>query len=116
MVIDAGSFHSSSARRDKDVLSAGLLDAATYPDIIFASTGLRAEGAGWVLTGAVTAHGNTVPVEVVIDGVTREVDGIRVHARAEHLDRYAFGVTKSKGMVGRFLDLDLDIVAVALAR
>ena len=59
-----------------------------------------------------TAKGNTVPVEVLIGGVRREADGIRVHAGAAHLDRYAFGVTKSKGMVGRFLVLEFDVVAV----
>jgi len=35
-----------------------------------------------------------------------------VHAHVEHLDRYAFGVTKVKGMAGRYLDLDLDVFAV----
>jgi hypothetical protein len=37
---------------------------------------------------------------------------MRVHARADHLDRHAFGVVKSKGMVGRYLDLDLDVFAL----
>jgi hypothetical protein len=64
-----------------------------------------------VLSGTVTAHGTTVPVDVVIDRLTPEEDGMRVHARAEHLDRYAFGVTGSKGMVGRHLDLDFDVLA-----
>lgn len=41
-----------------------------------------------------------------------EADGVHMHAVAEHLDRYAFGVTKGKGMVGRYLDLDFDVFAV----
>ena len=44
-------------------------------------------------------------------GLTPDGDGFRLHGRAEHLDRYAFGVTKGKGMVGRYLDLELDVVA-----
>lgn len=59
-----------------------------------------------------TAHGNTAPVDLLVDRVTREAGGWHVHARAEHLDRYAFGVTKGRGMVGRYLDLDLDVLAV----
>lgn len=110
--VDAGSFTSGNPRRDKDVRAASLLDVATYPTITFTSEGLREEAEGWLLTGAVTAHGTTVPVELVIDRVMREGDGIRVHARAERLDRYAFGVTKSKGMVGRYLDLELDTFAL----
>jgi hypothetical protein len=63
------------------------------------------------MSGTVTAHGNSVPVEVVILEATPDGEGVHLRARAEHLDRYAFGVTKSKGMVGRHLDLDLDVVA-----
>lgn len=58
-----------------------------------------------------TAYGNTVPVEVVVDDVHPEGNGIRLHAHADHLDRYAFGITGSKGMVGRYLDLDLAVFA-----
>jgi polyisoprenoid-binding protein YceI len=111
VTVDASSFRSDKARRDKDVRSRMLLNAATYPEITFVSDSLRQDGVGWVLTGAVTAHGTRVPVQVRIDRVATEGDSIRVHARAEHLDRYAFGVTKGKGMAGRFLDLDLDVAA-----
>ncbi|MBA2558770.1 MAG: YceI family protein [Propionibacteriales bacterium] len=111
VVIAADSFASGNARRDKDVSAASLLDVATYPTITFASDGLRPDGERWVLSGTVTAHGTTVPVEVMIDRVMQEGDGIRLHARAEHLDRYDFGISKSKGMVGRYLDLDFDIFA-----
>jgi polyisoprenoid-binding protein YceI len=110
--VDAGSFRSDKSRRDDHVRSASLLDAATYPNITFTSDGLREQGAGWLLDGALTAHGQTVPVQVVIDRATNEGDGVRVHAHVERLDRYAFGVTKVKGMAGRYLDLDLDVFAV----
>jgi polyisoprenoid-binding protein YceI len=110
--VDPASFSSGNAKRDRDVVAASLLDCATHPEIRFTSTGLRQQDAGdWVLSGTVTAHGTTVPVDVVIDRLTPEEDGMRVHARAEHLDRYAFGVTGSKGMVGRHLDLDFDVLA-----
>jgi len=109
--IDAGSFASGSARRDKDVRATALLDTATYPDIAFSSDNLRWDGEHWLLSGIVTAHGATVPVEVEIHQVIQEPPGIRVHAGAKHLDRYAFGITGSKGMVGRHLDLAFDVYA-----
>jgi polyisoprenoid-binding protein YceI len=112
VTVDAGSFRSNSARRDKDVRSASLLDVAAHPDIIFRSEALRRDGDSWRVPGIVTAHGEAVPVEVVIDHVTPETGGVRVHGRANHLDRYAFGVTNGKGMVGRYLDLVLDVFAV----
>ncbi|MBA3799961.1 MAG: YceI family protein [Geodermatophilaceae bacterium] len=111
--IAAGSFNSSNARRDKDVRGARLLDVATFPVITVTSSGLRQDSGHWLLAGSVTAHGSTVPVEVTVDRATAEGDGIRVHAKAERLDPYTFGITASKGMVGRYLDLDLDVFAAA---
>src|SRR5664280_3672185 len=55
--VDADSFRSDKSRRDDQVRSASLLDAATYPNITFTSDGLREQGAGWLLDGALTAHG-----------------------------------------------------------
>jgi polyisoprenoid-binding protein YceI len=112
VTVDAGSFTSNSAKRDRDVRSASLLDVAAHPDITFVSQELRPDSDGWRLTGRVTAHGNVVSVEVLIDRMTPEATGVHVHARAEHLDRLAFGITKGRGMVGRYLDLDLDVFAV----
>jgi polyisoprenoid-binding protein YceI len=114
VTVAAGSFHSNSAKRDSDVRGASLLDVAAYPEITFVSDRLTMDGDSgrWLLSGSVTAHGTAAPVEVAIDRSTRESQGLRVHGRAEHLDRYAFGVTKAKGMVGRYLDLDLDVFLV----
>ena len=113
VTVEAGSFRSSSAKRDKDVRSASLLDVAAHPDITFCSEALRRDGDTWRVSGIVTAHGKAVPVEVIIDHVMPETGGVRVHGRADHLDRYAFGVTNGKGMVGRYLDLDLEVFAVS---
>jgi polyisoprenoid-binding protein YceI len=109
--VDPATFSSGNAKRDRDVVSASLLDCATHPDISFASRGLREDGDRWVLSGTVTAHGTAVPVDVVIDRMVPEGNGMRVHARADHLDRHAFAITGSKGMVGRYLDLDFDMLA-----
>ena len=112
VLLDASSFTSNNAKRDKDVRSAPLLDVATYPDITFESDDLREEGNQWKLSGTVTAHGSAVPVEITINQLTVEGGGLRVHARAAHLDRHRFGITGSKGFVGRYLDLNLDAYAV----
>ena len=111
VAIDAASFRSSNAKRDRDVTGRSLLDAQTFPDITFVSDGVREDAGRWLVSGSVTAHGTTVPVELVLHDVHPEDGGVRLRARAEHLDRQAFGITGSKGMVGRFLDLDLDAFA-----
>ena len=112
VTVDAASFTSGNPRRDKDVRASGLLDVATYPDITFASESVRASEDGLVVAGLVTAHGTPVPVELQVDRLTPEDTGVRVHARVARLDRTAFGVTGKKGMVGRDLDLELDVVAL----
>ena len=49
----------------------------------------------------------------MIDRVTPEGPGLRVHGGDEHLDRTTFGITGSRGMVGRYLDLEFDVLATA---
>ena len=91
-----------------------LLDVDRYPDITFAIRCPAGDsGDGWLVRGTVTAHGHAVPVDVRIDRLTHEGTGIRVHGRAADLDRTAFGITGSRGMVGRYLDLEVDAFASA---
>jgi polyisoprenoid-binding protein YceI len=111
VVLDADSFTSDKARRDKDVRGTRFLDTAAHPTITFDSDGVRPDGDRWLVTGRVSAHGESVPVEVTVDRVGPDGDGIRIHAGSAHLDRHAFGITGGKGMVGRYLDLELDVFA-----
>ena len=110
-VIDAASFSSGNRKRDKDVISANLLDAPSYPEITFSGEGARAQGGDWVVPGTVTAHGVPVPAELTIDGVRTEDGAIGFHAVAT-LDRTRFGVTKMKGMVARTVNVIIDVLAV----
>jgi polyisoprenoid-binding protein YceI len=110
--LDASSFSSNNAKRDKDVKSAALLDIATYPDITFSSEAVHEDGNRVLIDGTLTAHGMAVPVQVTVAAASNEANGVRVRARTTRLDRYSFGITKSKGMVGRFMDVDFDVFAV----
>jgi polyisoprenoid-binding protein YceI len=109
--IDATSFSSGNATRDKDVVSPALLDASAYPEITFTGEGARPQGTEWVVPGSVTVRGVAVPTDLRMDEV-RNVDSmIRFHAVA-NLDRTQFGVTKKKGMVGQNVALAIEAVAV----
>lgn len=112
VTVDAASFTSDNTKRDRDVRSAGLLDVEHYPDITFTSTQMQENpGDGWLLPGTVTAHGRSVPVDVHVDRVATTGQDVLIHAWARNLDRTAFGISGSRGMVGRYLDLELDVVA-----
>lgn len=115
--IAAGSFTSGNARRDHDVKGPGLLDAAVFPLIEFTSTEMREDELGMVLVGSVAMHGVTVPVQLIVSTWKAPgPDRIQVLARAEHLDRYLFGITGAKGWVGRYFDLDFSVAAKRAAR
>jgi polyisoprenoid-binding protein YceI len=107
--VAAGSFNSGMGTRDADVVSATLLDAKAYPEITFTGAGVRQEGANWVLTGSVTAHGTTQPAEVRVTDAHME-DGTARFRATTRLDRTSFGITKKKAMVGRTVDLVIDAV------
>jgi polyisoprenoid-binding protein YceI len=109
--LDSASFASGNARRDRDVSGPGLLDAAAHPDITFTSQQTRQHGDGWTVTGSVTAHGTSDPVEVLVDRTDFEGETVNVHATAR-LDRTRLGVTKKKGMVGRDVEITIDAVAL----
>ncbi|WP_395398482.1 YceI family protein [Arthrobacter sp. UC242_113] len=114
--IAAASFMSNNAKRDGDVRGPRLLDVASFPDIEFASTGVREDERGIVLVGTVAMHGVVTPVQLPVSSwEVRNPDRIQVLARADHLDRYSFGVTGAKGWVGRYFDLDFNVVVVRAA-
>jgi polyisoprenoid-binding protein YceI len=111
--IAAGSYASGNGTRDAHVMSAGLLDAKTFPYITFTGAGARTsdDGAGWVVTGPVTAHGTTQPAEVHVTQAWLEEGTVRFRATAT-LDRLSFGITKMKLRVGRTVNVSIDAVGL----
>lgn len=105
-VIDAASFRTGGAARDKDVKSANFLHVDEHPQITFTSTQLDGDGDRWLLRGQITARGNGAPAELVITEARTDEDGLLVKAVAR-IDRYAHGLTKKKGLAGRYLDLNI---------
>jgi polyisoprenoid-binding protein YceI len=107
--IDAASFASGNQARDRDVTSPNLLDTSTYPEIAFTSHEVRPESTGWVVPGMVTAHGVSATVEIRVEQATLE-DGVARFRATARIDRTSFGVTKKKGMVGRWVQLAIEAI------
>jgi polyisoprenoid-binding protein YceI len=105
-VIDAASFATGSAARDKDVKSANFLHVQDHPEITFRSTELEESGEGWVLRGQITARGHAARADVTLSEVRTDTNGLTIRATCR-VDRYAHGITKKKGMAGRYLDLEI---------
>jgi polyisoprenoid-binding protein YceI len=110
-VIATKSFNSGNILRDHDVISGELLDAAAYPTITFTSSRIQQAGADWVVSGSVTARGTTSDAEMRVREVRMEGSAVRFRATTT-VDRTRFGLTKRKGLVGQFVDIEIKAVAV----
>jgi polyisoprenoid-binding protein YceI len=126
--IEAASFRTRNGQRDHAVRSARFLDAVRNPLITFRSEGidhsvlLLALGRATPLqppaasqaprvSGALTVRGVTRPVSLAVE--LADVSPRSFTARATtRVDRTEFGVTASRGLAGRFLDLSLEVRCV----
>jgi len=108
--IAAASFASGNPRRDNDVTSAVLLDAASYPQITFGSTAARAAGAGCAVEGDLSVHGVTHRVTLEVTAATIGAGRARFRARTT-IDRRSFAVTAKKHMVANTVAITIDAVA-----
>jgi polyisoprenoid-binding protein YceI len=98
--IDAASFQTRNQMRDATVKSARFLDAYRHPLITFRSEGIDQTA----LTGALTVRGVTRPVSLAVE--LTDVSPRSFTARATtRVDRTEFGLTASRGLAGRRLDL-----------
>ena len=109
--VTVAGFRTNSGKRDRQVKSAGWLNAAQYPTMSFASQQAALSAGVWTLRGMLSVRGMPAPIELAVTGVHVDGSTLTLHAKSR-VDRYAFGVTKHKGMAGRFLDLDVQVVAV----
>lgn len=102
--LDATTFHTGNAARDRAVRSTKYLDTAAHPDISYRSETVRLTPSGWVVAGTVTAHGAPAPAEVTIEDVKSSGNLVTVRAHAR-IDRYAHAVTAGLGIAGRWITL-----------
>lgn len=105
--IDAASFHTRNPMRDAQVRSARLLATDAHPVLAFSAKGLD----GQVLAGTLTVREVTRPVSVLAE-VTEVSPGSFTARATVRIDRYDFGVTASRGLAGRYLDVTVEVRCV----
>ncbi|HEX2320736.1 MAG TPA: YceI family protein [Streptosporangiaceae bacterium] len=105
-VIDAASFSGGHPQRDKDVKSANFLHVEEHPHITFESSDLAREGDAWLLHGQLTVRGHSAPVALAVTESRASGDGLTLRGTTR-IDRYAFGLSKKKGLAARYLDLEI---------
>ncbi|MGH8571717.1 MAG: DUF6081 family protein, partial [Gammaproteobacteria bacterium] len=120
--IDVKSLDTGNGPRDAAVLSAEYLDAEGYPQLIFRSTGVRADGEDYVLSGDLTVRSVTRPIELkvqyngeVTDPFGNERIGFGVQAE---INRKDFDISVDLPMdgggfvVGDKVKLEFDLVFI----
>jgi polyisoprenoid-binding protein YceI len=107
--IDPASFRTGNGQRDSNVRSERLLDAVRYPVITFRSEEVN----GPALTGTLTVRNVSMPVTLSIEqtAVTPESFEARASTR---IDRTEFGVTASRGLAARYLQLTVEVRCVRM--
>jgi polyisoprenoid-binding protein YceI len=113
--IEASSVDTRVEMRDNDLRSPNFFDVAKYPAITFQSKKVEASGAGKLkVTGDLTIHGVTKEVVLDVDGPTPPMKdpwgNQRMGASATtKVNRFDFGVSGAKGVVGDDINITLDI-------
>jgi polyisoprenoid-binding protein YceI len=108
--VGAATVRTGNPARDTAVRSAQLLDAEQHPDIAFVSTSLIDVDGQWLLRGELTVRGTAGPLDLTVEELRLTGSRLSLVATTE-VDRFAFGITKMKGMVGRRLAMRLEITA-----
>ena len=113
--IDASSIDTRNEQRDAHVRNEDFLDVATFPELSFASTGMRVDGDDFLLDGDLTLHGVTKPVtlELEINGFADGLDGNPVvgFSATTEISRKEFGMSGAQGVVGDKIKILLEIEA-----
>ena len=114
--IDVTSLDTGVAQRDSDVKGANFFDTANFPSATFASTSVAKKGMGLTVTGNLTLHGVTRPVELDVEGPSGPVPGMdkKPHSGYEAtttINRKDFGVGPNapSAMVGDEIKLTIDL-------
>jgi polyisoprenoid-binding protein YceI len=105
--IDAASFRTGLSPRDITVRSARFLDTGRHPVMVFVAE--KADGD--TLDGALTVCGTTRPVRLPLE-LSLQPDGSFTARAAVRIDRTEFGITASRGLAARYLDVSAEFRCV----
>ena len=105
--IDAASFRTGLSPRDVTVRSARFLDTGQHPVMVFVAE----KTDGDTLDGALTVCGTTRPVRLPLE-LSLQPDGSFTARAAVRIDRTDFGITASRGLAARYLDVSAEFRCV----
>ncbi|MDR0345263.1 MAG: YceI family protein [Nocardiopsaceae bacterium] len=125
-VIGVSSVSTGTQLRDDHLRSPDFFDAGHYPQLSFASTAPRPRNGSWMLAGELTIRDVTRPVELAVEFLGTDPDGLQGEPRIGFsargsIRRADFGISfglaadGSKIVIGDKVDIVLDVQAFASA-
>ena len=120
--ITVSSVRTGNEMRDNHLRSADFFEAERYPEMSFASTGLRPADGSWLMSGELTIRDVTKPVDLSVEFLGTDPTGLQGEARIGFsargtISRRDFGVTfglaadGTKIVLADKVDIVLDIQA-----
>jgi polyisoprenoid-binding protein YceI len=116
--IDPSTVDTRDAGRDEHLRSSDFFGTEDHPTITYASTGLRKDGADWVLDGDLTIKGVTNPVRLDVEflgAITDPWGGSRLGFTASgEIDREAWGLNYNQALeaggvvIGKKVTLEIE--------
>ena len=112
MSADVASVNTDNEKRDEHLKSADFFDAAKFPKLTFKSKSFKKEGAGYKITGDLTLHGVTKPVELTATARTgtnpmskKTITGFKVTGKIKSTD-FGIGASMPAAMLSEEVTLD----------
>ncbi|HEV8431378.1 MAG TPA: YceI family protein [Pyrinomonadaceae bacterium] len=115
--IKAGSIDTRNKRRDAHLLLADFFDVEKFPEIEFKSTSVRRgrDRDSLELEGELRIKDKTVPVALVVNEMDRSRspngEEFVYYSATTELDRRAFGINYGPGLIGRRLQVMINVQA-----
>jgi polyisoprenoid-binding protein YceI len=106
--LDPAGITTGSSRRDRDVQGRHFLDAEAHPSIIVEAETTSTSDGGWAVAARLSARGASCPVDLQVTPVMVDDEHARMHVTGR-LDRTGLGMRVPTFIVGRDLELDVDL-------
>ena len=109
VALDVAGVATGNAHRDRDLRKPQFLDAAGHPTIVVEAGPTEPGETGWTVQATLSARGASCPIELQVVPTTWDDRQVRVRVTGR-LDRTGLGMRVPTFIVGRHLELDVDLV------
>jgi polyisoprenoid-binding protein YceI len=109
--LDASRIDTANTRRDHDLAKPRFLDTTAHPTVVVSAQSTSTRPDGWGLVATLAARQANAPLDLDASLAGDDGEAVRVHVTGR-FDRQPLGIRVPSLVIGRYLDLDVDLVLV----